>query len=249
MQIYLSKVLYVLSGRGYQLVMLLVAFVFASLLEALGIGLIGPFLSIVADPNIVDTQPVLRWLTGVLNLKTESQVIISIGLMVMVLFCFKAVAYFLCKIHIYRFSYYQKKELEKRLVHTYLHIPYLFHLNHNSSVMIKNIVVESYQLAANCLVPLLEVVANIVVVVVLLTLLAFTDFSLLVVALAILLPVSLIFARVSRRVRNWGEIKSNTQGDMVRAINHGLGGLKETKVIGCEDYFERDLAVHATAFS
>ncbi|MEO1589838.1 MAG: ABC transporter ATP-binding protein [Cyanobacteria bacterium J06632_22] len=249
MKTYLSKVLYVLSGKGYQLAMLLIAFVFASLLEALGIGLIGPFLSIVADPSIVKTQPFLRWLTGVLNLTTESQAIIGIGLLVMLLFCFKAVAYFLCKIHIYRFSYRQKKELEKRLVHTYLHIPYLFHLNHNSAVMIKNIVVESYQLAANCLVPLLEVVANIVIVVVLLTLLAFTDLSLLVVALAILLPVSIIFARISRRVRNWGAIKSDTQGDMVRAINHGLGGLKETKVIGCEDYFERDLATHATEFS
>ncbi len=249
MRTYLLKVLYVLSGRGHQLAILLVAFVFASLLEALGIGLIGPFLSIVADPSIIERQPVLRWMTGMLNLRTESQVIIGMGLLVMALFCFKAVAYFLCKIHIYRFSYRQKKELEKRLVHTYLHIPYLFHLNHNSAVMIKNIVVESYQLAANCLVPLLEVVANVVIVVVLLSLLAYTDFSLLVVALAILLPVSLIFARVSRRVRNWGAIKSDTQGDMVRAINHGLGGLKETKIIGCEDYFEQDLVTHATAFS
>lgn len=249
MRTYLSKVFYVLSGRRSHLMILMAAFVLASLLEALGIGLIGPFLSIVADPTIVETQPILRGLTGMLHLKTDSQVIIGIGLLVMVLFCFKAVAYFLCKIHIYRFSYGQKKELERRLVHTYLHIPYLFHLNHNSAVMIKNIVVESYQLAANCLVPLLEVVANIVIVVVLLSLLAYTDFALLVVAMAILLPVALIFARVSRRVRNWGEIKSDTQGDMVRAINHGLGGLKETKVIGCEDYFENDLVTHATAFS
>ena len=35
---------------------------------------------------------------------------------------------------------------------------------------------------------------------------------------------------------------------MMRSINHGLGGLKETKVLGCEQYFEGDLRRYSKQF-
>ena len=40
---YLSKILYVLSGSRLQLGLLVGSFVFSSVLEALGVGLIAPF--------------------------------------------------------------------------------------------------------------------------------------------------------------------------------------------------------------
>jgi ABC-type bacteriocin/lantibiotic exporter with double-glycine peptidase domain len=248
MRRYLSKVLYVLSAKLKKLIFMLVVFILASTLEAVGIGLIGPFLNIVSDPSIVRNQPVFSKLITSLNLRTDAEIIIGTGLFVIAIFCFKSLIYFFCRLYIYRFSYQQKKELESRLVHTYLHIPYLFHLNHNSANLIKNIVIESYQFAINCLIPLLEVVANLIMIIVLLLLLASTDPWLLAVAMGILLPIMLIFARMSRRIRGWGQIKSDTQEDMICTINHGLGGLKETKVIGCEAYFEAQLRQHSNAF-
>lgn len=249
MRQYLSKVLYVLSGKRRQLIFLLIAFIFASVLEAIGIGLIGPFLNIVSDPNIVQQHSVLGDITERLGLQTHSEIILAAAIAVVVTFLFKSLVYFLCKVYIYRFSYNQKRNLEARLVNTYLHIPYLFHLNHNSAALIKNTVIESYQFACNCLIPMLEVVANGIVMLILLGLLAQTDSSLLIIALAILLPIFLLFAYMSRKIRVWGQIKSDTQEDMICAINHGLGGLKETKVIGCESYFETHLQRHSSDFA
>jgi len=228
---------------------MLLVFVFVSVLEALGIGLIGPFLSIVSDPSIVREQPVLGPLASFFGVESDRQIILTSAVAVLGMFCFKSLAYFLCKVYIYRFSYQQKQELEARLVYTYLNISYLFHLNRNSATLIKNLAFESIQFCVNCLIPLLEIVANILVVILLLCLLAVTDLSLVLMALGVLLPIFLIFARVSRRIRGWGKIKSNAQGGMIRSINHGLGGLKETKVLGCEGYFESDLRLHSKQFS
>ncbi|MGD1867402.1 MAG: ABC transporter ATP-binding protein [Phormidesmis sp.] len=249
MRQYLSKVLYVLSGKRRQLAVMLFVFVFVSVLEALGIGLIGPFLSIVSDPSIVNDKPALNSLVSFFGLESDRQIILASAVVVLSMFCFKSLAYFLCKVYIYRFSYRQKQELEARLVHTYLNISYLFHLDRNSATLIKNLAFESIQFTMNCLIPLLEIVSNTLVVILLLGLLAITDFSLVLMVLGVLLPVFLIFARVSRRIRGWGRIKSTAQGGMIRSINHGLGGLKETKVLGCEAYFERDLLTYSKQFS
>ena len=237
---YLSKMLYILSGSRLQLALLLGSFVFASLLEALGVGLIAPFLSIAADPDIARESPISGFLQA-LSLQTDSQIVTGLAISLIVVFCLKTVVYFLCKFYIFKYSYWQKNQLESRLINTYLRIPYIFHLNKNSAVLIKNIVVEAHQFTTNSLIPLLEIIANVIVMAVLLVLLAYSEISLLLVALVIIVPTIAIFARMSRRVKGWGEVMSKANHNMIAAVNHGIGGLKETKVVGCEDFFEAEL--------
>ncbi|MEO1400903.1 MAG: ABC transporter ATP-binding protein [Cyanobacteria bacterium J06635_1] len=242
---YISKVLYILDGSRKKLIWLLLAFVSSSVLEALGVGLIGPFISIATDPDVARRQPALQSLLSRFDLQTDNAIIVASAIFVIGVFCLKSLTYFLCKVYIYRFGFRQKVELESRLIHTYLHIPYLFHLNRNSASLVKNIVVEANQFTQNCLIPLLEIVANVVVVIVLFGLLAKTDLTLLAFSLATLLPMILLFTRLSRRARKWGQIKSESQQRIIRAINHGIGGFKETKIVGCEDYFEQDLRINS----
>ncbi|MGC1305597.1 MAG: ABC transporter ATP-binding protein [Phormidesmis sp.] len=245
---YLSKVLYILSGSRLQLGLLIASFVFSSVLEALGVGLIAPFLAIATNPDIARDGP-LQGLLNALTLSTDSQIITGLAIILIVLFCLKTLVYFLCKFYILKYSYWQKCALESRLMRTYLRIPYIFHLSKNSAVLIKNIAIEAHQFTTNSLIPLLEIIANVIVMVVLLALLAYNEISLLIVALVIILPTILIFARLSRRVKGWGEVMSTANHNMIAAVNHGIGGLKETKVIGCEAHFEQELETHAKAYA
>ncbi len=245
---YLSKVLYILSGSRLQLGLLVASFIFSSVLEALGVGLIAPFLAIASDPSIA-RQSVLSGILHLFNLESDSQIVTGLALFIIVLFCFKTAVYFLCKLYILKYSYWQKNQLELRLMRTYLRIPYIFHLNKNSAVLIKNIAIESHQFTTNSLIPLLEIIANVIVMVVLLVLLAYSEISMLIVALTIILPTILVFARLSRRVKRWGEVMSTSNHNMIAAVNHGLGGLKETKVIGCEDHFEHELDIYSKQYA
>ena len=206
------------------------------------------FLAIAANPGIA-RDGFLQGLLQVLNLQTDSQIVTGLAIILIVLFCLKTAVYFLCKLYILKYSYWQKNQLESRLMRTYLRIPYIFHLNKNSAVLIKNIAIESHQFTTNSLIPLLEIIANVIVMLVLLVLLAYSEISLLIVALVIILPTIAVFARLSRRVRRWGEVMSTSNHNMIAAVNHGLGGLKETKVIGCETHFENELDVYSKEYA
>ncbi|MBE9125343.1 MULTISPECIES: ABC transporter ATP-binding protein [unclassified Coleofasciculus] len=238
---YLSKVLYVLTERKKNLLLLLLMFALTSILEALGIGLIGPFLNIASNPDSIRKIALLDWTYQELGLQSSRQLVPIVGGVIIGVFCVKSILYFFSKSYIFKFSFNQKRILMSRLLNAYLIVPYTFHLSRNTATIIKNIISETNQFTQNCLLPLLNATANFVVVAVLLILLAKTNLLLLVLILGVLVPTFLLFQKFGKKFSKWGKIKSETQKEMIRVINHGLGGLKETRVIGCEPYFESQM--------
>jgi len=246
---YISKVLYVLTGRKKTLAFLFVVILLTSALEAIGIGLIGPFISIASNPDSIQQIPLLSWIYERLALQSNRQLILILGLAIIIVFCIKSVAYFLAQAYVYKFSYGQKELLMNRLLKNYLRVEYTFHLSRNTASIIKNIVFEVQHFTTGCLLPLLKGGSNFIIIVILLTLLAQTNILLLVLILSVLLPTVLLFQRLGNKFKKWGRIRSKSNQEMIRVINHGLGGLKETRVIGCESYFEKEMADQARKFS
>ncbi|MBE9125767.1 MULTISPECIES: ABC transporter ATP-binding protein [unclassified Coleofasciculus] len=249
MQKYLSKLFYVLTGTKRKLALILLAFISTSVLEAFGIGLIGPFFSIASRPQVIQEVSILDGIYQKLGLQESSQFILILGLVIVVIFCVQSALYFLAQTYIYRYSFNQKTRLTSRLMKSYLAAPYTFYLKQNTAAIIKNILTETNTFTQNSLQALLILITNLIVTAVLLILLAYTSPLLLVMILGILVPVFLLFQRLGNKFQNWGQIQSQTQSEMVRVINHGLGGLKETRVIGCEEYFENQMDREAQKYS
>ncbi len=86
---YLRKVLYVMTGRRRSLLLLLLMFSLTSVLEAFGIGLIGPFLRLASTPESIHKIPLLDWAYRQLNLQSSSQFILILGLVIVTVFCIK----------------------------------------------------------------------------------------------------------------------------------------------------------------
>ena len=241
---YLSKVFYVLTGSKSSLIFLMLVFILTSVLEAVGIGLIGPFLRLASEPEFIHKVPALEWIYIQFSLTSSRQVIPILGLGIVALFCIKSLGYFFARYYIFKFTFDQKRLQSLRLFNAYLTVPYTFHLSRNTASLIKNIILETNQFTLNCLQPILESAANLVVIVVLLLLLAKTNLLLLVMIMAILLPTFITFYRLGGKFKRWGKIVSESQKEIIRTINHGLGGLKETRVIGCESYFGEQMEAH-----
>jgi ABC-type multidrug transport system fused ATPase/permease subunit len=246
---YLHKILYILSGTRKKLIFLVCIFVFSSLLEALGIGLIAPFLKIAANPELIYKIPLLKLIYLSLKLENSNQFIPIMGVLMIAVFSIKSTLYFFGKAYTVNFSFNQKKRLISRLMNGYLKVPYTFHLSRNSATIIKNTVIETNQFTQYCLLPSLNATASLIVLVVLLLLLAKTKLLLLGMTLGILLPTFILFNKLGKKFRRWGEIKSKSQKEMIRILNHGLGGIKETRIIGCESYFEQQMEDEASKFA
>lgn len=246
---YISRVLYVLTGTRSSLIILLLMFIGTSILEAFGIGLLGPFFSLASQPDTFERMEFLKQVYARLNLQSSGQFVAILGLFIIAAFCLKSICYFAVRTYIFRFGFKQKTLLTLRLLKAYLSVPYTFHLTRNSSQLIKNIIVETNQFTNGCLLPMLEATSNFVMMITLLVVLAKTDVLLLTMILGILLPAFIFFKRLGKRLNYWGQVRSQAQSKMISILNHSLGGLKETRIIGCEDYFKTQMDEQCEKFS
>ena len=246
---YFSKVWYILKGSRKSFPWLILLFVLSSVLEALGIGLIGPFLNLAQQPDRINEIPLLDWSYLQLGLQSSSQFVPILGLVIAVVFCIKSVLYFLSQKYIFQFSFNQKGKLISKLLGVYLSVPYVFYLRKNTASIIKNTIVETDNFTMQCLLPLLKAIANLTVVFVLVLLLAQTDLLLFVMILAIFMPTFLLFYKLKRQFKQWGKEISESSQEIIRVLNHSLGSIKDTRVIGCESYFHEQMERQVNKFA
>jgi ATP-binding cassette, subfamily B, bacterial PglK len=246
---YLSKFLYVISAKKVELILLIFSFLTVSAMDALGIGLVGPFIGLAANPGLIEQN---AWLSNIyksLAVKSTNQFIGLLGLTIVFIFYLKSFLYYQIQRNLFRFCFTQQVKLRLRLLHTYLFLPYTFHLKTNSANLIQNIINESQSFSYSIAIPLLNSISNLFVLLVLVLLLAKTDLAATVTVIGILLITYLPFHLFRYRIVKWGKEGVDANTEMLRIVNHAVGGLKETRVIGCEEYFENQLGAQVNRFA
>jgi len=245
---YFSRFFYILSGKKKQLVFLICLFLITSILESFGIGLIGPFIALATNPKFIYQNHLVNEVYTKLAFHSEGEFITLVGLLILGILYFKALLSFNVQRSIFKFGFELQADLRSRLMHAYLAAPYTFHLNQNSAVSIQNIVSETSKFANGILMPILFSTSNVAIVCSLLLLLCVTD---LVATISILIVILTAFSLIywfKDKIALWGREGTEADIAMIRTINHGLGGLKETRIIGCESYFEKHIAEQAEKF-
>jgi ABC-type multidrug transport system fused ATPase/permease subunit len=238
---YLSKFVYVLAAQKYRLLLLICFFLLTSLLDTIGIGLIGPFIALANSPNQIHKHEILNTIYLQSGLGSESIFIALFGLILVLIFYVKGFLSFAVNKYIFYFSYKQRSELCQRLMQTYLTAPYSFHLQKNTANLIHNISHETYGFCNYILLPALNGSAYGVVIFFISILLIYTSPIAFLFVLGILFIPIFLYKNARKNLGNWGKQLSQAQAATIKTINHGLGGLKETKVIGCESYFENQM--------
>jgi ABC-type multidrug transport system fused ATPase/permease subunit len=246
---YLSKVWYILAGSRKNLFSLISIFIASSILESFGIGLIGPFFDLASAPEKIYEVALLRWIYEILGFNKSEQFIPVIGLAICSIFIIKSIFYYWAKLYIFKYSFAQKGILSLKLLNAYLKVPYTFYLSRDTASLINNILTETYKFCYGCILPLLNGISNFFVISVLIVLLASVDSTLLTIILAVLLPTFLFFYSLRGSAKKWGREISESNHAMIRVINHGLGGIKETRVVGCESHFLAQMDTEAKKFA
>jgi ATP-binding cassette, subfamily B, bacterial PglK len=246
---YLSKFLFIISAKKVDLVLIVFLFVVTSLLDAIGIGLIGPFIGLAVKPETIENNAFISSTYTYLGLQSVKQFISLLGLVVVIIFGFKSFVYYRIQHYVLKFCYAQQIWLRMRLLHTYLSLPYTFYLRTNSAHVIQTIGHESANFTAAIAIPLLNSIANAFVLVVLLLLMVRTDLLATVSIMGLLVITILPFHYFRHKVSRWGMESQESNMETIRVINHAIGGLKVTKLIGCESYFENQLAAQAKKYA
>ena len=238
MKSFISKFLFIIGDRKKKLFYLLLLFLLISVIDAIGIGLIYPFIKLATEPSLIDKNTITAFLVNQLNLSPSYYLIPILGVAIAVIFIVQSISYLYAQKYISDFTYEQKRVLTLDLMKAYLYAPYTFHLKKNTATITNTIITEVSIFCGSFLTAFLRGITNFIILLVLLLLLAKTNsFFLLLVAITIF-PTTLITSYISTsKVKKIGAKISKINDEIIRLINHSLGGLKDTKITGSEDFF------------
>lgn len=240
---FFSKLFYIIQGHRKGVMLLVVLFFVQSFMESASIALIGPFTAIATDQTFIKKTPIFQMLYQQLGFDSTIQFLIIFGLFILGVFYLKFFIVFNVNQYVFAFGFKFQGTLSSRLLHSYLIAPYTFHLKRNTATLIQTVIKDAETFSGSVLMTLLTSVSNICVGIALLILLIVTS-PMAVILIGLFFLVAYGSTKSLKfRLQRWGKDSSEASTEMIRIINHSLGGIKETRIIGCETYFERQLQV------
>jgi len=212
--------------------------VIVSFIEVLGVASIMPFMTVVANPDIINTNQVLSYFYDTLRFDSAESFIFFLGVSVFVVLVGSALLKALVVWAQVYFASFRNYTISSRIVSGYLHQPYSWFLMRNSSNLSSSILEEVSRVVYGTLYPLMRLVSNGLVAVLLMALLIYVDPVLAVSSFLVLgISYGLIYKFAGKRMDQQGKSLSESQKDRLKAVNEAFGGIKDIKITGLEYSF------------
>ena len=232
----LQKLLALLSpAERFRAYLLLGMILVMALLEMLGVASIMPFMAVLANPNVVETNPYLARAYQELGFSDPNRFLFFLGVGVFVALVASIAFKTLTTYALLRFSHMRAYSLSRRLVAGYLRQPYEWFLNRHSADIGKTVLSEVEEVIKGALLPMMQLIAQSVVVIALLTLLMLVD---LLLALAVVVGVggayALIYLGLRRYLTRLGSERVSANRKRFQTVQETFGGIKDVKVAGLE---------------
>ncbi|HLB41624.1 MAG TPA: ABC transporter ATP-binding protein [Gammaproteobacteria bacterium] len=237
MKEYIKKFFYLLDEQAKKFIpFLIISFLISSLLDVIGIGLIGLFLGLLANPNFLADKFFYIGISYAWLRKTR--VLFIAGLFIIGALAAKAMIVMSIQKKVVFFLQAFSVRLKTRLMTVYQYAPYIYHLEKNSAHLLSRIQgnIDSY--ITNVLGATLTCIANLLITIcIALFLLIVQPIPTLVLGgMFIVLGVGYdLFAKKHFIVA--GKTIASKIGEINKNIQNGLHGLTEVRVLGRETYF------------
>jgi ABC-type multidrug transport system fused ATPase/permease subunit len=223
-------------------------FILVSGLETFGIGLVGPFLALANNPGLLHEHAFSKILVSHQLFDSEKHLVAILGGFIVIVFIIKSYISWRVKTYVFRFSFEQRGKLCLKLAHSYLNAPYVYHLSKSSPYIIQSISSDTNAFVNGILLSLLDTLSSLIIILSLSLLVSWSNILAVIVILAIFIPLFLLFHHLRDKIRFWGKQLSRSGESILRVVNHGFGGIKETQVIGCSSYFASQLYEHVQEY-
>lgn len=212
--------------------------IIAAIFETVGIGLIVPFVGIVTNPEMIQTQPILSSIYDFFNFQSVTTFIIFSVALLLGTFVLKNLYLLIFNYAQFRVILNQQVKLSRDLFKEYLTKPYTFHLQRNTSELLRNINGEVTNVFQGIIMSGFQLFTELLVILCILVLLLVTAPLATIVATVLLGgSVILFFTFLRKKISALGKEQQKVSGTMIKWVNQGLGASKEVKVSGKEGFF------------
>lgn len=248
----LQKLYVLISDQKLDILKLQFLILFSSLLESVGIGITGSFIALAGVPDLIQRQKVLavlyRYSQKYLLIEKTSYFVALVGIVIIIVYAIKLFINLYTTRLTSLLILENQIDLKAKLLSAYLDAPYGFHLEADRGKLVNNVLRETDVFSGTILTELVNMFANLAMLLFLSALLVIANaFNFLVMAGIFIITFGIILG-MKKRLATWGKGLSTINADMIRLINQGLGGIKEIKIIGCENQLKNRFSQQGTMY-
>ena len=233
-----------------QIYLLLASTTLLAIIQIAGLTSIMPFIAVVVDSSIIDSNDYLKSAYTMLGFTSHNQFLIFLGALSLLLLIASNAFTAFDSWFTFRFCYLRGHVLCTRLLGKYLRQPYSLFLHRSSAELQKIIVTDVDRVVIGTLLAGIGLFSDAMAVVCILVVLFVVDPLITLSTLAVLgVGYIIVFAIIQQRVARLGEESVVLSTDIARRTREALDAVKEIKVLGKEAEFAARYAVPHRRFS
>ncbi|MCQ2976406.1 MAG: ABC transporter ATP-binding protein/permease [archaeon] len=235
----LKKISYLLSKRDKKILFFIFLVILGSaFLDLVGISAILPIVELLEKgSSVIETNKFLNILSNIFNV-TDVNILCYITLgCLSFLFLIKC-GYSIFRAYVmHRFTMSYSRKLTKKLMTTYLLFPYEFHLDNNSSTLIRKSTYDVNNFTS-AITALLDFLVKITSAVTIFIFLIVSDWKVTLILSGLLLIFSIFVLKIVKpRSRRYAKELQHLNSDNYKYLSQAFNGIKESKISNTESYF------------
>lgn len=213
---------------------------FIAIMEVVGIASIGPFIALVSDPNLIQTNTVYKTIYEFTGIASPNKFLTLMGFSSLILL---GLGTFISVLTTWRLSLYSFKvgtNIGDSLYEYYLNREWLFHANSSSAELTKKISTESNRVTYGILLQMMNANARMILsLFISIGVIAFNP----VIALSGIFLFSfgyfVIYKTIRKKLSTYGSDISHSSTVRFRLMNEGFGGIKDILLKRSQDHFTK----------
>ena len=234
----LNKIVSILDKREKRTLVLLSILLFIGmLLEIFGLSLIFPFIISILEPETLSSLSFIIIFREILpEIETSDFILLFLILLFLVYVVKTIVMVFI--------AYWQNKFLGEllatistKLYSKYLNQPYEYHVNNNSSRLIKNIQVEVSLFRSLCLSLITSIIEVSIAISIFFTLLYIEPKGAVVVLLYFSIISIVYYSMAKNKLKRWGVIREKLAKRISKVLIEGLNTIREVLLLDIQEYY------------
>jgi ABC-type multidrug transport system fused ATPase/permease subunit len=238
----IKKIFQILNfSERKQLILIFILILLMALIEAIGVASILPFVGILANQGLIETNYFLNTFYQIskdYGVENNQQFIFLVGSIVLFLLVVSLGLKALATYAQIRFSEMRSYSVSRRLLMKYLSKPYVWYLNKNSSEIGKNILQETSVVIGLGIYEMLQLFSKGSVIITILLLLIYVDPQLAIqVGITFCIAYSLIYLYLRKKISQAGEARFKNNELRFKLVSEAFSATKQIKLGGLEEIY------------
>jgi ATP-binding cassette, subfamily B, bacterial PglK len=250
----LKKFLFLLSSADRKQASLLIIMIFImALLDVIGVASILPFMAVLTNPNLIETNNFLNsifQISALFGVKNVEQFLLVLGVLIFIILVVSLGFKSLTVYAQIRFVQMREYNISKRLIEGYLHQPYKWFLSQHSADIGKTILSEVNQIVMKGFVQLIELIARSMIAFAIVTLLILVDPKLaFIVGLSLGGSYGVIIFFTKKFLYKIGVERLKNNKSRFTVVIEAFNAVKEIKAGGLEQNYINNFSIHAKKYA